>query len=288
MDPLSSLLQQVQPRGSIFFSGEFCGDFAVDTSGNGCAHFHVIAKGECWLQVGDRVESQPLLPGDLVMLPHDAKHCLLPRPPGKAEGERLEAYVSLICGYFEFASKRINPVLAALPEVVVLRKRDQPDQKWLDRLLEFLRRESGHQAAGANLVVDRLSDVLFVFILRSLMERGEQSPQFLRAFADPAIARALGAIHEQPEKAWNLERLAEAAALSRTVFASRFRQLTGFTPADYLARFRMDRAASWLRQGELTIDEIAERTGYGSSAAFAKAFKKVQGRTPGQVRRGGA
>ena len=137
-----------------------------------------------------------------------------------------------------------------------------------------------------NMVIDRLSDVLFLFILRALINRQDQSADFLRAFADPAIARALGAIHERPGDPWSLEQLAEVAALSRTAFVNRFRELVGITPAAYLAQYRMDQASSWLRQSTMTMDEIAERCGYGSTAAFAKAYKKVTGVAPGAVRQG--
>ena len=135
------------------------------------------------------------------------------------------------------------------------------------------------------MVIDRLSEVLFLFILRALIDRQDQSAEFLRAFADPAIARSLGAIHAKPGDPWSLEQLADVAALSRTAFANRFRELVGITPAAYLAQYRMDQAGNWLRQGTMTMDEIADRCGYSSTAAFAKAYKKVIGVAPGTVRR---
>jgi transcriptional regulator GlxA family with amidase domain len=101
---------------------------------------------------------------------------------------------------------------------------------------------------------------------------------------DPALARALAAMHEHPEWAWSVDSLAATAALSRTAFANRFRELAGLTPGAYLARLRMDLAREWLQAGVLSMDEIAARSGYASTAAFAKAFKQVTGVPPGQVR----
>ena len=286
MDALSSLLQNLKPQGHIFFTGEYCGNYSVDTSGNGRANFHVIARGQCWLRINDRLDPRPLQAGDLILLPYDAPHALLPSAQGALPDDSSEGYVSLICGYFEFDSNRANPVLEALPEVVVLRAEEHPEDGWLDLLLQFMKHEAQREAPGMNMVIDRLSEVLFLFILRALMERHDQSPEFLRAFADPAIARSLGAIHAQPGDPWSLEQLAEVAALSRTAFVNRFRKLVGITPATYLAQYRMDQASSWLRQGMMTMDEIAERCSYNSTAAFAKAYKKVTGVAPGSVRRG--
>ncbi len=285
MDALSSLLQNLQPQGHVFFTGEYCGNFSIDTSGNGRANFHVIARGQCWLSINDRLDPRPLQAGDLILLPHDAPHALLPSAQGALPDDSSEGFVSLICGYFEFDSNRVNPVLAALPEVVVLRAEDHPEDGWLDLLLQFMKHETQREAPGMNMVIDRLSEVLFLFILRALIDRQDQSAEFLRAFADPAIAHSLGAIHAKPGDPWTLEQLADVAALSRTAFANRFRELVGITPAAYLAQYRMDQASSWLRQGTITMDEIAERCGYSSTAAFAKAYKKITGVAPGAVRR---
>jgi AraC family transcriptional activator of mtrCDE len=288
MDALSSLLQAIRPRGHIFFTGEVCGDFAVDTSGNGCPKFHVIARGLCWLQTEGWEEPRPLQAGDLVMFPCDARHTLLPHPPGQAGAKRGEGYVSLICGYYEFSSKRIDPLLAVLPDVVVVRETEHQEDGWMANLLQFMKHEAHREAAGAKMVIDVLSEVLFLFVLRTLISDPARSPAFRRAFADPSIARALGAIHEQPHKPWTVASLAETAALSRTAFARRFHDLVGMTPLAYVTGYRMGLAADWLRQGELSIDDIAARCGYTSSAAFSKAFKKETGRAPGMIRREGS
>ena len=286
MDALSSLLQNLQPRASVFFTGEKCGNFSIDTSGTGRANFHVIARGQCWMSINSRLDPRPLQAGDLVLLPHDAPHALLPHAQGELPDNSSEGYVSLICGFLDFDSNRANPVLAALPDVIVLRAEEHPEDGWLDLLLQFMKHEAQREAPGMNIVIDRLSEVLFLFILRALIDRQEQSPEFLRAFADPAITRALGAIHERPGDPWSLEQLADVAALSRTAFINRFRELVGITPAAYLVQYRMDQASSWLRQGTISMDEIAERCGYNSTAAFAKAYKKITGVAPGTVRRG--
>jgi AraC-like DNA-binding protein len=74
-------------------------------------------------------------------------------------------------------------------------------------------------------------------------------------------------------------------ALSRSGFAARFHALVGEAPLAYLARWRMTKAASLLRDSELAMVEVAERVGYRNEVSFNKAFKRLQGMTPGAYRR---
>lgn len=284
MDALTFLLRNVEVRGHIFFNGEFCGSYAVDTSGSGRPHFHVVAKGECWLQREGEVWPRPLRAGDLVFFPRDAKHQLIPTPSDR-DAFAGDGYVSLICGHYDLCSRRINPVFDALPDAVVLHAEDRPEDGWLDTLLRFMRYEALSDSQGAALVIDQLADVLLVYILRAVIADQQVSNGVLRAFADPAITRALSAMLEHPEKAWSVSSLAEVAAMSRTAFAQRFHQLLDATPLAYLSHYRMDVAKTLLRQGELSMDQVAEQVGYASTPAFAKAFKKLTGTSPGRLRR---
>lgn len=285
MDALSNLLQTLLPRGHVFFTGDYCGNFAVDTSGDGRAHFHVIARGTCWLKLPDREDVQALHGGDLVLFPRDARHLLMPRPEERTTPGDTDGFVSLICGHYEFETRRTNPILDALPEAIVLRAEDQPEDGWLDTLLQFMRHESQRSAPGSGAVIDRLAEVLFLYILRALMADPARTPGFLRALADPGLARALGAMHEHPERAWSLAGLAETAGMSRTLFANRFQDLVQVTPMAYLARHRMELARRWLQAGQLSMAEIAERSGYASEAAFGKAYKKITGESPGETKK---
>ncbi len=285
MDPLSLLLQKLSVKGHIFFNGDFCGDFSVDTSGDGFAHFHVISAGHCWLKVGERLIEEPLQTGDLVLLPHDANHLLLPfHPDDKPEKPDL-GFVTLICGHYEFSSKRANPILAALPDYILVRARENAGDDWLEVLLNFLRHESKSDLPGMNMVMDHLSEVLFTYILRSFMNSADKDRLFLKAFTDPAITKALNLMHDAPEKNWTVESLSSQVGLSRTAFANKFNQLVGIAPAAYLVLYRMDLATELLAQGELSMDQIAEMCGYQSTAAFAKAYKKSTGVSPGKIRK---
>jgi AraC-like DNA-binding protein len=80
--------------------------------------------------------------------------------------------------------------------------------------------------------------------------------------------------------------LAEQVGMSRSAFADKFADVVGESPMEYVTRWRLQKAASLLRAGELALAEVAARVGYQSDAAFNKAFKRLMGVTPGAYRRG--
>ncbi|MHA1524782.1 MAG: helix-turn-helix transcriptional regulator [Alphaproteobacteria bacterium] len=108
---------------------------------------------------------------------------------------------------------------------------------------------------------------------------------WLGALRDPRVGHALALIHEAPARAWSIGALASNVAMSRSAFASRFKALVGETPIQYLTRWRMHRAAHYLRTNGLGVLEVAERVGYQSSATFSKAFKRHIGAAPATYRR---
>ena len=73
--------------------------------------------------------------------------------------------------------------------------------------------------------------------------------------------------------------------MSRSAFAARFKELVHETPMQYATWWRMNMALSWLKEGKVSLIELAERLGYNSEAAFSRAFKRVMGYTPGSVKR---
>jgi AraC-like DNA-binding protein len=144
--------------------------------------------------------------------------------------------------------------------------------------------EAASDRPGAGVVVDRLIDVLMVEFVRACLGDTYCPSGTLRPLQDSAIARSLALIHRWPERPWRIEDLAKRVQLSRSAFAARFRTLTGTSPADYLTHWRIHRAATALRSEPATIAQIARRAGYGSEAAFTRAFKRIVGVSPGAFR----
>lgn len=76
-------------------------------------------------------------------------------------------------------------------------------------------------------------------MLRALADGLEEPAGWLKLLGDERLRPALDLIHRHPEAAWSLDDLSRAAAISRTSFAVRFREVAGMPPLTYLLRWRM-------------------------------------------------
>jgi AraC-like DNA-binding protein len=297
MDALTNVLRLLRLRTNVFLHSSFCGVWAVDTSGQKKAAFHVVSSGDCWLHL-DGQAPIPLHAGDLLVLPRDAPHRLssldtTPGPevplnqPAQVEdmARGLPDSTSLICGYFEFNSRAWNPIIEALPEVVVLHGSEEDEAVSVGSLIRLMVDEAGADGLGCDVLLDRLGDALFILVVRAVMQRASVDHGYLAALGDRQLARAFQAMHNAPEQAWTLDTLGRAAGMSRSAFATRFHQIVGMTPMHYLTRWRMQLAQDGLSDPGLSMIDIAERTGYTSEAAFSRAYKRQFGTTPGSARR---
>jgi AraC family transcriptional regulator, alkane utilization regulator len=267
------------------------------------AKFHVVLSGDCWLDVEGQ-ETIHLSGGDLVAVPHGHAHTLrdvpgspirplaelITAPTGKCQSSIITggegATATLVTGSFHFEDRRNNPLLSVLPPVIVLPGEMSRNVHWLEPTLKFIACEAASGRPGAQTVVSRLADVLFIQIVRGyLATLPPGASGWLGALGDSQIGAALGLIHQSPELDWTVQSLAARVAMSRSAFASRFARLVGEPPLAYVTRWRMQKAAGLLRQSSATLAEIAERVGYDSEAAFSKAFKRAVGSAPGAYRR---
>ncbi len=291
-DALSDILRRMRLTAEIYARPDYCGSWAVDTSGHRKVAFHLIEKGSAWLHMDDGTDPMPLVTGDLVLFPRDAPHAIASSdsPPSRAEINRPAPEVltgpvtSLLCGFFEFESRAVWPLLDGLPEVVTLDLRETSRSPGTAALLQIIIGELTRDAPGTDAVIDELAYVLFVHVLRSQMASG-LSGGLLRALADPKVGRSLNLIHSDLAASWTVEQLAQEAAMSRSAFAKLFSELVGMSPMRYLAEWRMNEARELLETTETSMSEIAERIGYQSEVSFRKAFRKIAGEAPGSVRR---
>jgi AraC-like DNA-binding protein len=153
-------------------------------------------------------------------------------------------------------------------------------------LLDQLVEERSAKRPGAELASAHLAQLLFIQILRAHLETSAPMPAgWLRALRDPRIVPALLLMHGDPARAWQLEELAKACAMSRTTFAFHFRTTAGVPPLTYLAQWRIRLAERALREEQGTIATIAHRFGYASESAFSNAFKRVTGKSPKAYRK---
>jgi len=152
-------------------------------------------------------------------------------------------------------------------------------------LLNIAVKESGSDRAGAENVLARLSELMFVEAIRRYLETLPPAQTgWLAGLRDPVVGQALSALHGEPKEPWTVERLARLVGVSRSVLAERFAEVVGQPPMQYLALWRMQLASRILAEGA-TVAEVATAVGYESEAAFSRAFKKLVGQAPAAWRK---
>lgn len=194
------------------------------------------------------------------------------------------ARTTLVGAGLSLAPQPRSRVLQSLPPLILVPANSSPSMTATAAL--FLQ-EASQPREGSFALVSRLAEVLFIEVLRRESEREGAPPGNLRALADPQLAQALGLIHEAPQRAWTIASLGRAVGLSRSAFAARFSAQVGQAPLEYLAHWRMTLAARLLTESTTTLSDIATSVGYGSEAAFSKAFARIIGQPPGAFRRAG-
>ena len=184
--------------------------------------------------------------------------------------------VSMVCALFEFGLGTGNPLATALPEVITIPLRDLPS---LTATLEQLFSEAVEQHCGRQAILNRLMEVALILIIRDLMDQNRLQVGLLAGLADSKLAKAINAMHAEPNGDWTLNNLARVAGMSRARFAIRFREIVGTTPGAYLSEWRIGLAQSLLQKGR-AVSEIADAVGYGSASALSRTFNSRCGMSP--------
>jgi AraC-like DNA-binding protein len=192
------------------------------------------------------------------------------------EGRGAQSRADLVCANVNFEGGRANPIAVSLPKFVCLPLSAVPDAK---PVIDLLFAEAFSQNCGRQAMVDRLFEIVLIHVLRQLMERNEIRAGMLAGLSHRKLRLALVAMHEQPQREWSLEELAAVSGMSRSAFASAFRDTVGVTPGAYLQSWRVQLAQKALLAGK-SLKHIAMDVGYGSEAALSRAFKAHSGKSP--------
>jgi AraC-like DNA-binding protein len=212
------------------------------------------------------------------------------RPPGELElpvsismGSGTPHSAGFVCGFLGCDLRPYNPLLRSLPRLF---KVSDGVGGALDAYVQIALAESKRPRIGSQSVLGRLSELMFVDVIRRYLEGLPPERQdWLAALREPHIGRALAEIHHTPAHGWTLESLASKAAMSRSAFAEHFTRFVGMPPMQYLTNWRMQIAANELLSTTDSVAAVAERIGYGSEAAFSRAFKKSVGSAPSEWRK---
>jgi AraC-like DNA-binding protein len=301
-DGLSQLLLRLTVSSTVycFFLSSPWGFRVAARSGPA---FHLLTAGGAWLEVEGQPRPIRLSAGDLVILPRGEGHMvrdspktsstqwldriLGDRPPVNGRlllgggGQRSE----LLCGGFAVDQLTGRPLLDMLPPVVHLRGSEGLAPEWLVGLIRMIATEVASSGPGSEAVVTRLTDALLAQALRHALVEVDRALDQAAAFNDPQIARALRLMRDHPDHPWSVPEIAAEVSMSRSAFAERFRAAMGETPMQHLTRYRMARAAEYLRVTNAGIREIARMTGYESEVSVTKAFRRQFGVAPGAYRK---
>jgi len=249
---------------------------------------------------------EELAAGDVVVFPQGDNHLLGNGTPEKpvdalktfaknlSEGLKLARYggggeiTRLVCGYMVCEPRLADIFLTGLPKMLKVRIADDPSGKWLVDSIRFSVGDANGSQAGSGLVIEKLSEVLFVETLRRYI--GSLPPEqtgWLAGARDPFIGKALALLHAEPAEPWTISTLARQVGLSRTRLAERFRRFLEESPMAYLTKWRLKLGAEILLSTDDSVAEIAHAVGYGSEATFNRAFKREFNSPPAQYRRKG-
>ena len=269
-------------------------------SGEG-AGFHVVLRGSCWLIPA---EGPPiaLKAGDVALVGGELAHGIADSPTSRLVefqlGDSDTPYreirhegsgpsTVILCGAYLLDRTRIHPVLSELPPVVHLPAYSGRHPS-VHAVVELLADELDRPQPGMDAIVPSLLDTLLLYIVRAWLDErshDESTAGWIAALSDPAITSALSAIHHDVTHPWTVEELGQRAGLSRAAFARRFTTLIGQPPLAYLTWWRMITAARLLRESDVPLRVVARQAGYSSEIAFAAAFKREHGVSPGRYRR---
>jgi AraC-like DNA-binding protein len=281
-DPLSQVLTWVRLRGEAVMADHIA-QFEQRTVSTGAGRFYFISSGALELAVPGSLPVF-LRGGDLVLLPRGTAHCLNVPNTGAGRGQDDPMEAHFVAGVYRFDGGALPPVMAALPDLIVVSATKGLVPDWLSAITHFLLEESAGGEPGSHLMVSRLVDLLVIRALRTWATVGDGRFGRFAGLSDERIGHALSALHGAPYHRWTVAELASASAMSRSGFAERFTATVGESPLRYLARWRLHLAAEMLNGGGLRISEVAQRVGYSSDAAFSRAFKACFGHRPGERR----
>lgn len=313
-DLLSDLLATVRLSGAVLFRAEFHEPWSVWVPDalqlkqalpfptEHCIPFHVVATGNCWLDL--KGQRRWLASGQAILMPYGDSHSMggredapvvpltavLPPPPwNDAQFIRFGgtgAATEVICGFVQCQELLFNPFLRGLPAVLDANPAAGAAAKWLETTIGFDAGDARGAQSGAGSILPRLTELMFVEVLRSHL-RSLPSGQvgWLAALNDPVVGPALKCLHSAPREEWTVARLARLCGVSRTVLAERFTHLLEQPPMQYLTRWRLQLAAQLLGSADMPVKSVAAQAGYESEFAFSRAFKRLFGSPPADWRR---
>lgn len=312
MDALTEVLNSLRVRSTVYCPIEIGAPWGLHIAEETGAPFFILTKGSAYLAIEELKIRRYLKAGDFIIITKrcackvsdspqseiiDLQEWLRRNPPGPDGTFKVEGkgeITNFIGGTFLVENHESHPLLKVLPTLLhfsgtaVGMQDDGNVVGWFETILNFISSEAATRQPGAETIIARLSDILFIQAVRAYASTvSDEHANWFAAVTDPQIGEAIANIHRTPQSRWTVGQLAILSGMSRSAFANRFTRLLGEPPLRYLSRWRMHKAIEMIRENRLATAEIASLVGYESEAAFSKAFKKWNGKGPGAHRRSG-
>lgn len=268
MDKLSEVLNNFSISAGVFHTGNLCGLSSFNPDGSEEGHLHLLQSGKLNLidHNGNRTHiSEP----SVLFFPRPAQHRLMAEEEDNAQ---------VVCATVKYGTGSKNPLANALPSLLIIKL---AEAKPLSVATDLLFQEAFEDNNGRLAMMDRLTEVFIIHLLRYAMKSGIIEAGMLSGLAHPQLSKAIVAMHDAPEKNWPLETLAELSAMSRSKFAEFFKEQVGQPPGDYLLEWRVALAQNYLKKGK-PVGWVANQVGYENASALARVFRKKTGQSPKQ------
>ena len=264
MDDLSKILSHISINADVFFSGKLCGMQAF--GGHGAGHLHILESGNLTIITEDGhkiVLTEP----SVIFIPSAALHRIISK---ESDGAKL------ICAAIKFDAGSHEQLVNSLPKFISFRL---SENEYVGKTAQWLFYEAFAEESGRQMMLDKLSDIFLLQVLRYALKQGVLSQSILAGLTHPQLAPVIKAINAEPEKNWTIDVLADLAAMSRSKFASVFKETTGQPPNDYITDLRVAMAQNLLKMDK-PVSLIANEVGYEHGSALARVFRKKLGLSP--------
>lgn len=274
MDRLSNILQHFSMSSEVFFTGEICGIQHFNSSEEKQLMSEQQRHGEIHLLKSGKIIFQ--LEGDkpvtidkpaVMFIPAHLPHQIIPQTGSEVE---------VVCAKVHYGGAGNNPLVKALPPLVLF---ELAEETAIEQTADWLFKEAFEDHCGRRPMIENLCNIFMILVLRKIIESGEISHGMMAGLADSRLAKVLTAIHDAPEKPWNLPAMAELALMSRSRFAEEFHRVVGQTPKEYVVFWRLMLAQQLLKEGH-SVTWVAQEVGYENGSVLARVFKSKLGVAP--------
>jgi AraC-like DNA-binding protein len=292
-DQINNFLRRIHLGAEVYYVGQLCDAWHMSTPGGDATTFHLVCNGEAWIHMPGQLQPVKMTAGDIAFFPNDAAHVFSGAPyvpdetfdyGNPAPLNKHAPGTGLLCGHLRLPVHIRRLLLASFPDLVVIHPDRSPIGRQIRILIELMTEEATLNDLGVTAILDRLSDTLFLYILRHTLHQSPGLSPLLAALSEEHLRLAISAFIDNPAENWTVERMAKLACQSRSTFSERFSSLVKLSPMEFVATWRMQLATGWLAEGNANMLDVAIKCGYESEAAFRKAFKRIIGFPPGKLR----